>query len=68
MNDKQYVRVNSGDSLRKNISKINQNIDVLKNNNLSFNSNLSQKNELFGISSRISLDILKDINNLLIFL
>jgi len=68
MNNNQYVRINHSDLIKKNLSKINHNIDVLQNNNLTFNADLSKKNELFGISSRITTDILKDIDNLRIFL
>jgi len=68
MKDKEYVRLSYGESIRKNINQINHGIDVLQNNNLTFNSHLSRKNELFGISSKISTDLLKDIDNLRLFL
>ncbi len=68
MKDKEYVRLSYGESIRNNINQINHGIDVLQNNNLTFNSHLSRKNELFGISSKISTDLLKDIDNLRLFL
>jgi len=67
MNNNQYVRISQSDIIKKNLSKINSNIDILKNNNLTFRADLSKKNELFGIASRITTDMLADINNLRIF-
>ena len=64
----EYVRVVQSNKINDNINKIKNQISVLSNNNLSFNSYLSNKNELFGISSNIVKDILIDIENLRVFM
>ena len=64
----EYVRVVQSNKINDNINKIKNQISVLSNNNLSFNSYLSNKNELFGISSNIVKDILIDIDNLRVFM
>jgi len=64
----EYVRIKESRKIVDNVNQIKNKFDVLTNNNLSFKSYLSNKNELFGISSNILKDILQDIDNLRLFM
>ena len=64
----EYVRIKESRKIVDNVNQIKNKFDVLINNNLSFKSYLSNKNELFGISSNILKDILQDIDNLRLFM